>query len=139
MTTVYDILRRPIVTEKSNFQSGKLGQYVFEVAHRATKAQIKEAVETLFDVNVERVNVLTAPPKCSRRARRRRVAFRGAGRAPGQQPAAAPHPPGHHGAQPGAPAGEGRTVGTLGGNLGPAPGQGRHVRRGASAGGRGAP
>jgi len=63
MTTVYDILRRPIVTEKSNFQSGKLGQYVFEVAHGATKAQIKEAVETLFDVNVERVNVLTAFPE----------------------------------------------------------------------------
>ncbi len=58
MTTVYDVLRRPIVTEKSNFQSGKLGQYVFEVAHGATKAQIKEAVETLFDVKVERVNVL---------------------------------------------------------------------------------
>ena len=79
MTTVYDILRRPIVTEKSNFQSGKLGQYVFEVAHGATKAQIKEAVETLFDVNVERVNVLTAPPKRSRRARSRRLLVRHAG------------------------------------------------------------
>jgi len=79
MTTVYDILRRPIVTEKSNFQSGKLGQYVFEVAHGATKAQIKEAVETLFDVNVERVNVLTAPPKLSRRARSRRLLVRHAG------------------------------------------------------------
>jgi large subunit ribosomal protein L23 len=79
MTTVYDILRRPIVTEKSNFQSGKLGQYVFEVARGATKAQIKEAVETLFDVNVERVNVLTAPPKRSRRARSRRLLVRHAG------------------------------------------------------------
>ncbi len=79
MTTVYDILRRPIVTEKSNFQSGKLGQYVFEVAHAATKAQIKEAVETLFDVNVARVNVLTAPPKRSRRARSRRLLVRHAG------------------------------------------------------------
>src|SRR5512137_1521574 len=79
MSTVYDILRRPIVTEKSNFQSGKLGQYVFEVAHAATKAQIKEAVETLFDVDVQRVNVLTAPPKRSRRARSRRLLVRHAG------------------------------------------------------------
>jgi large subunit ribosomal protein L23 len=79
MSTVYDILRRPIVTEKSNYQSGKLGQYVFEVAHGATKAQIKEAVETLFDVSVQRVNVLTAPPKRSRRARSRRLLVRHAG------------------------------------------------------------
>ena len=79
MTTVYDILRRPIVTEKSNYQSGKLGQYVFEVTGSATKAQIKEAVQTLFDVQVRRVNVLTAPPKRSRRARSRRLLVRHAG------------------------------------------------------------
>ena len=79
MITVYDVLRRPIVTEKSNFQSGKLGQYVFEVASGATKAQIKEAVQTLFDVQVDRVNVLTAPPKRSRRARSRRLLVRHAG------------------------------------------------------------
>jgi len=79
MITVYDVLRRPIVTEKSNYQSGKLGQYVFEVAPGATKAQIKEAVQTLFDVEVERVNVLTAPPKRSRRARSRRLLVRHAG------------------------------------------------------------
>lgn len=76
MTTVYDVLRRPIVTEKSNYQSGKLNQYVFEVAPNATKAQIKEAVEALFDVDVVRVNVLVAPAKQSRRARSRRVLVR---------------------------------------------------------------
>lgn len=48
--TVYDILRRPVITEKSNFQSSTLGQYVFEVQKSATKAQIKEAVEALFAV-----------------------------------------------------------------------------------------
>ena len=79
MITVYDVLRRPIVTEKSNYQSGKLGQYVFEVAPAATKSQIKEAVETLFDVQVERVNVMKAPPKRSRRARSRRLLVRHAG------------------------------------------------------------
>ncbi len=32
MTTIYDVLVRPLVTEKSSYQSGKLGQYVFVVA-----------------------------------------------------------------------------------------------------------
>lgn len=76
MTTVYDILRRPIVTEKSSFQSGKLHQYVFEVLPKATKAQIKEAVETMFDVTVTRVNVMNVAPRRSRRARSRRLLTR---------------------------------------------------------------
>jgi large subunit ribosomal protein L23 len=76
MTTVYDILKRPLITEKSSFQSGKLNQYAFEVAPGATKPQIKAAVETLFDVQVERVNVLVLPPKRSRRARSRRLLVR---------------------------------------------------------------
>ena len=79
MTTIYDILRRPIITEKSSFQSGKLNQYVFEVHSKATKAQIKEAVETLFDVSVLRVNVINVPAKRSRRARSRRVLVRRSG------------------------------------------------------------
>jgi large subunit ribosomal protein L23 len=76
MTTIYDILRRPIITEKSNFQSGKLNQYVFEVHKHATKNQVKDAVETLFDVKVENVNIINVPAKRSRRARSRRVLVR---------------------------------------------------------------
>lgn len=76
MTTVYDVLRRPIITEKSSFQSGKLNQFAFEVAGSATKAQIKEAVETLFDVDVMRVNVLNVPPRRTRRPRSRRLMVR---------------------------------------------------------------
>jgi len=76
MTTIYDILRRPIITEKSNFQSSKLNQYVFEVHKKATKAQVKDAVETLFDVQVENVNIINVPAKRSRRARSRRVLVR---------------------------------------------------------------
>jgi large subunit ribosomal protein L23 len=79
MTSVYDVLRRPIITEKSSYQSGKLGQYVFEVHGRASKTQIKEAVETLFDVNVTRVNVLNVPSRRTRRARSRRVMVRRSG------------------------------------------------------------
>lgn len=79
MTTVYEILRRPIITEKTSFQSSKLNQYVFEVDHKATKAQIKEAVETLFDVTVLRVNVINVPAKRSLRPRSRRNLVRRAG------------------------------------------------------------
>jgi large subunit ribosomal protein L23 len=76
MTTIFDVLRRPLVTEKSNFQSTKLNQYTFEVPVSANKAQIKEAVEAMFDVSVERVNVVNLPPKRTRRARSRRLRVR---------------------------------------------------------------
>lgn len=76
MTTIYDVLRRPIITEKSNYQAAKLNQYSFEVHQKATKAQIKEAVEQLFDVNVMRINVVNIAAKRGRRARSRRVLIR---------------------------------------------------------------
>jgi large subunit ribosomal protein L23 len=76
MTTIYDVLRRPIITEKSNYQAGKLNQYVFEVDKQSTKTLVKEAVETLFNVKVERVNIINVPPKRSRRARSRRLLVR---------------------------------------------------------------
>lgn len=76
MSTIYDVLRRPIITEKSNFQNSELHQYVFEVSRDATKPMIKDAVETLFEVEVERVNVINMPGKRTRRARSRRVAIR---------------------------------------------------------------
>ena len=76
MTTLYDVLRRPLVTEKSNFQSTKLNQYTFEVPVSVNKAQIKEAVESLFDVSVQRVNVINLPAKRTRRARSRRLRVR---------------------------------------------------------------
>lgn len=80
MTTIYDVLRRPLITEKSNYQNGKLNQYVFEVAPDANKSLIKDALETLFDgVKVARVNVLNVPARRTRRARSRRVMIRRAG------------------------------------------------------------
>ena len=76
MTSIYDVLRRPIITEKSNYQSGELAQYVFEVSRTATKAMIKEAVETVFEVDVLRVNVINVPAKRSRSAQSRRMRIR---------------------------------------------------------------
>jgi large subunit ribosomal protein L23 len=79
MTTLYEVLRRPLITEKSNFQSGKLNQYAFEVANEATRTQVKDAIETLFDVKVESVNIINTPAKRGRRARSRRLMVRRAG------------------------------------------------------------
>jgi large subunit ribosomal protein L23 len=71
MTTIYDVLRRPLVTEKSNYQSGKLRQYSFEVSPDATRTLVKDAIETLFDVDVVRVNIMNTAAKRSRRRNRR--------------------------------------------------------------------
>jgi large subunit ribosomal protein L23 len=76
MTTIYDVLVRPLITEKSSYQSGKLNQYSFVVANKATKTMVKDAIETLFDVNVVRVNIVNAPAKRGRRARSRRLLVR---------------------------------------------------------------
>jgi large subunit ribosomal protein L23 len=79
MTTLYEVLRRPLITEKSNFQSGKLNQYAFEVANEANRTQVKDAIEMLFDVKVESVNIINTPAKRGRRARSRRLMVRRAG------------------------------------------------------------
>ena len=76
MTYTDDILRRPIITEKSNYQAGDLNQYVFEVSMDATKQMVKDAIETVFDVDVARVNIINVPAKRSRRWRNRRVKVR---------------------------------------------------------------
>ena len=79
MSTIYDVLRRPLVTEKSSYQSGKLNQYSFIVADNATRSQVKDAIETLYDVSVVRVNVINVPAKRGRRLRSRRLLVRKAG------------------------------------------------------------
>lgn len=76
MTTYYDVLRRPLVTEKTNYQNAKLHQYVFEVATNATKPLVKDALEKLFDVKVVRVNIINVPAKTKRNLRSRRTVRR---------------------------------------------------------------
>ena len=51
----YDVIISPVITEKATLASEN-GQVVFRVARTATKPQIKEAVEKLFDVKVKSVN-----------------------------------------------------------------------------------
>ena len=61
----YDIIRRPIITEQSMEQQD-IKKYSFEVAKDANKAEIKEAVEMIFGVKVEKVNTLNVPGKKKR-------------------------------------------------------------------------
>ncbi len=67
---IYDVLLRPVVTEKSNVMSDELNHYVFEVAEGANKIQIKEAVQVIFEVDVLKVNTMIMPAKRGRRGRR---------------------------------------------------------------------
>jgi large subunit ribosomal protein L23 len=67
---VYEVLRRPIVTEKSLLGVEEGNQYTFEVDMRANKLQVKEAVELAFSVTVTNVNVTVMPVKTTRRGKR---------------------------------------------------------------------
>ena len=53
-----DILKRPVITERSSEQM-EFNKYTFEVDTRANKTHIKQAVEEIFGVKVEKVNVRT--------------------------------------------------------------------------------
>ena len=64
----YEVLRRPIITEK-NIALQSQSKYAFEVADRANKRQVKEAVEKAFKVNVISVNVITVHGKTKRMGR----------------------------------------------------------------------
>ena len=64
-TRNYDVIRNPVVTEKSTLAS-EHGQVVFDVAIDATKPEIKAAVEALFGVKVTGVNTLVRKGKVKR-------------------------------------------------------------------------
>ena len=59
MKDPYSVLRRPLITEKSNLMKEELNQIAFEVDRRANKIEIKEAVKKLFNVNVIKVRTFT--------------------------------------------------------------------------------
>jgi len=66
MNSYADIIKRPIITEKTATLS--IGQkYVFEVDYTANKTLVKQAIESLFpDVKVEKVNIMNVKPKTKR-------------------------------------------------------------------------
>ena len=65
---VYEVLRRPLITEKSTVIQAE-GKYVFEVAINANKPQVKQAVEKAFKVEVTAVNIMKVPGKRRRLGR----------------------------------------------------------------------
>lgn len=70
----YDIIRRPLITEKGTDITTDSNGYTFLVAPHANKIQIKNAVESLFDVKVTQVRTMVRKGKWKRRGR---SAFRG--------------------------------------------------------------
>jgi len=61
----YDVIRRPIITEKTSSLSEK-GIYTFEVAHGANKVEIKNAVEKIFNVKVKAVRTINVYRKAAK-------------------------------------------------------------------------
>ena len=66
----YEVLKRPILTEKTSYQADTLNRYTFEVDTRANKHQVWHAVETVFDVTVLKVNIMNVRGKSRRFGRR---------------------------------------------------------------------
>ena len=73
---IYNIVVRPLVTEKGTFQSQALNAYPFEVNPQANKAQIKQAVEKIYGVKVLEVRTSTRKGKPRRAGRPRRCRAR---------------------------------------------------------------
>ena len=62
-TNIYAVIRAPRVSEKTARLQELSNQYVFEIATTATKADVKAAVEQIFEVKVESVNVVNVKGK----------------------------------------------------------------------------
>lgn len=63
-----DVLKRPVITEKSSEAMAK-DKYTFDVDTRANKTQVKIAVEEIFDVKVDKVNIVNYKAKKKRMGR----------------------------------------------------------------------
>lgn len=67
---LYDVIKRPVITEKSHDMATIQNQYVFEVDMRANKIQVADAVFRIFGVDVLKVRTLVMPAKRGRRGRK---------------------------------------------------------------------
>ena len=68
MKSMYDVIKRPIITEKSSNLVENL-QYTFEVEPKATKTEIKDAIEKIFKVNVVEIRTINVHRKAKRMQR----------------------------------------------------------------------
>jgi len=69
MSTVYNVIKRPVITEKGLTLKEQDRTLCFEVADNASKTQIQEAVERIFKVKVAKVRTMTVPGKERRRGK----------------------------------------------------------------------
>jgi len=65
----YDIIKRPLMTEKTNIQKEAANQFTFEVDRRANRVEIKRAVEQIFNVRVAGVKTMQVRGKVKQRGR----------------------------------------------------------------------
>ena len=63
----HDIIKRPLLTEKTNIQKEEYNQLSFEVDRRANRVQIKQAIENIFNVRVAAVKTMQIKGKVKRR------------------------------------------------------------------------
>jgi len=66
MQTIYDVIKRPIISEKSTALAEVGNRYAFEVAVKANKQEIRDAVQRLFNVKVRNVHTLVMHGKVKR-------------------------------------------------------------------------
>jgi large subunit ribosomal protein L23 len=69
MRTVYEVVKRPIISEKSTALAEVGNRYAFEVAPQANKHEIRDAVQQLFNVKVTAVRTMTVHGKVKRTGR----------------------------------------------------------------------
>ncbi|MGD9209326.1 MAG: 50S ribosomal protein L23 [Desulfobacteraceae bacterium] len=65
----YDIIKRPLITEKTNLQKEDNNQVTFEVDRRANRIEIQRAIEKIFNVKVAKTRTLRVTGKIKRRGR----------------------------------------------------------------------
>ena len=69
MAHITDVLKKPVLTEKTMTLQANENKYTFDVDVNANKIEIKQAVEAMFGVKVESVNVMNVRPKAKRMGR----------------------------------------------------------------------
>ena len=69
MAHITDVLKKPVLTEKTMTLQSNENKYTFDVDVNANKVEIKQAVEAMFGVKVESVNVMNVKPKTKRMGR----------------------------------------------------------------------
>ena len=65
----YDIIKRPLITEKTSIQKENYNQMSFEVDRKANRVEIKRAIENIFKVNVDTVRTMQIKGKTKQRGR----------------------------------------------------------------------